>query len=121
MNRLKSLVDSYRLATKRLPPPGQILVHNQIRSAPGNCQGPRSFRAWWATPGEEFVLCDCGWRPDLGQHYRVHRLGPFVRRRWDAGLDLLPDGGDPRRQADEVRLGAQRTPLRRFWGASAPS
>jgi hypothetical protein len=66
MNHLKRLVDSYRLAAKQPPPPGQILVHNQAKSTSGTFQGSRGFRAWWATPGEEFVLCSCGWRSDLG-------------------------------------------------------
>jgi hypothetical protein len=73
MNCLKRLVDSYQLATKRPPPAGQILVHNR--------PDPRSFRAWWATPGGEFILCGCGWRPDLGEHYRVHRPDPAEAER----------------------------------------
>jgi hypothetical protein len=36
----------------------------------------KSFRAWWAKPAAEIVPCSCGWRPDLGDHYRVHRPGP---------------------------------------------
>jgi hypothetical protein len=76
-NHLASLVDSYHLATKEPPPAGHILVHNRPDS--------RAFRAWWAEPGDEFVLCDCGWRSDLGEHYRVQRPGSnaerFPRRR----------------------------------------
>jgi hypothetical protein len=86
MNRLKRLVDSYRLATERPPPPGQILVHNQGKSTRRTFQSTHGFRAWWAEPGAEFILCDCGSRPDLGVHYRVHRAGPLVRRRWRRGL-----------------------------------
>jgi hypothetical protein len=71
-NHLASLVDSYRLATKEPPPAGHILVHNRPDS--------RAFRAWWAEPGEEFVLCDCGWRSDLGEHYRVQRPGSNAER-----------------------------------------
>src|SRR5580693_3695954 len=41
------LVDSYRLATKEPPPAGHFLVHNHA--------GSSSFRAWWTTPGAEFV------------------------------------------------------------------
>jgi hypothetical protein len=68
MNRLKGLVDSYRLATERPPPPGQILVHNQGTTTLGEFRGTLGFRARWATPGEEF--CECGWRPGLGEHYQ---------------------------------------------------
>ena len=77
-NRLSTLVDSYRLATKRPPPAGRMLVRNQIRSAPELYEGTRGFRAWWTKPGREFTPCACGWRPDLGQHYRVQRVHPGV-------------------------------------------
>jgi hypothetical protein len=75
-NRLSTLVDSYQLATKQAPPTGLILIHNQPRGA-----GPTGFRAWWAKPGKQFNRCACGWRPDLGEHYRVQRVGPVVRPR----------------------------------------
>jgi hypothetical protein len=72
---LEKMVERYRLAMKQPPPPGQIPVHNNIRTTPQTRQGARGFRAWWAQPGAEFVLCDCGWRPDLGAHCRIER--PF--------------------------------------------
>jgi hypothetical protein len=72
-NRLEKLLESYQFATERPPPSGYILVHNR--------SGFRGFRAWWAKPGEEFVLCGCGWRADLGEHYRVDRPGSFAERR----------------------------------------
>jgi hypothetical protein len=50
-------------------------------SAPESYEGTRGFRAWWTKPGREFTPCACGWRPDLGQHYRVQRFGPVVGRR----------------------------------------
>jgi len=93
-NHLSALVDSYRLAIERPPPPGQILVHNQIRGAPAAYKSTRGFRAWWAKPGREFTLCACGWRPDLGQHYRVHRAGPVVRRR-GIGISAKTREGSP--------------------------
>jgi hypothetical protein len=74
INRFAKLIDSYRLATKELPPAGHILVHNLPDS--------RVFRAWWTKPATEFVLCDCGWRPDLGKHYRVQRPGSYAERLW---------------------------------------
>jgi hypothetical protein len=77
-NHLVSLVNSYR-ATKEPPPAGHILVHSRLDS--------RAFRAWWAEPGDEFVLCDCGWRPDLGEHHRVQRPGSSGERSGDAGAD----------------------------------
>jgi hypothetical protein len=80
MNRLKGLVDSYRLATERPPSPGQILVHNQGTTTLGEFRGTLGFRARWATPGEEFVLCECGWRPGLGEHYQ-NAVGCFAHAR----------------------------------------
>jgi hypothetical protein len=71
-NRFANLIDSYRLATKEPPPAGYILVHNLPDS--------HGFRAWWTKPGDELVLCDCGWRPDLGEHYRVQRPGSSAER-----------------------------------------
>jgi hypothetical protein len=26
---------------------------------------------WFDDPHENYVVCDCGWRPDLGAHYQV--------------------------------------------------
>jgi hypothetical protein len=76
-SRFARLLESYRLATKQPPPPGLVLVHNQL-SAP-TLAHEKSFRAWWAKPAAEIIHCNCGWRPDLGDHYRVHRPGPIVR------------------------------------------
>jgi hypothetical protein len=87
-NRLGKLLDSYQLATKQPPPPGQILVHDRPTNPLRTNPAARGFRAWWAEPGAEFVLCDCGWRPDLGEHYRVDRPISFAERvqrgRWPA-------------------------------------
>jgi hypothetical protein len=71
-NRFANLIESYRLATKERPPTGYILVRNLPDS--------RGFRAWWTKPGDELVLCDCEWRPDLGKHYRVQRPGSSAKR-----------------------------------------
>ncbi len=46
----------------------------RVWSTPRMHQDSRGFRAWWMQPGKELVLCDCGWRPDLGEHYRVELL-----------------------------------------------
>jgi hypothetical protein len=73
-NRFAKLIDSYRLATEVSPPTGYILVHNLPDS--------RAFRAWWTKRGAEFILRDCGWRPDLGEHYRVQRPGSYAERLW---------------------------------------
>jgi hypothetical protein len=75
-NRLANLVESYRLAEKQPPPPGNILVHSPLRTP----EGSRGFRAWWAQPGRKFISCDCGWRPDLGEHFRVRVLDAADKR-----------------------------------------
>jgi hypothetical protein len=57
--------------------PGLVLVHNQLSSSTPAHE--KTFGAWWAKPAAEIMPCNCGWRPDLGDHYRVHRPGPIVR------------------------------------------
>jgi hypothetical protein len=79
-NRLSELVESYRLAGDQPPPSGHILVHGRITARTPD------FRAWWATPGEGYAFCDCGWRPDLGKHYRVARVGALIPRRKRRGV-----------------------------------
>jgi hypothetical protein len=34
-------------------------------------EASRGFRAWEDDPAPQYVVCDCGWRPELGIHYRV--------------------------------------------------
>jgi hypothetical protein len=56
----------------RLPktiPAGRWLVHNQVR--PSRIGGTRGSRMWLATDPELLAPCNCGWAPELGQHYRV--------------------------------------------------
>jgi hypothetical protein len=56
----------------RLPksvPDGRCLVHNHIR--PTRRLGSRGFRAWLADPSPALTVCDCGWAPELGPHFRV--------------------------------------------------
>ena len=63
-------------------PLGRVIVHNFVRRPSeeeirelaelfGEDElGHRGFRAWWAEPAGDVVPCDCGWRPELGVHYR---------------------------------------------------
>jgi hypothetical protein len=54
-------------------PAGFVLIHNfQPRSARTR-QGTNGFRAFFAPPAERYVVCDCGWRPELGKHHRLVR------------------------------------------------
>ena len=50
--------------------PGRVLVHNHVTPL-AEQSGTRSFRAWEDGPAPQYVVCDCGWRPELGIHYRV--------------------------------------------------
>jgi hypothetical protein len=50
--------------------PGRVLVHNQVRG-PARRSGTRGFRCWEDDPAPQYVVCDCGWRPELGIHYKV--------------------------------------------------
>jgi hypothetical protein len=60
-------IESLDLATKEPPPPGYLLYHNRRKDS--------GFRAYWAERDARFVLCNCGWRPDLGVHYVVPMPG----------------------------------------------
>ena len=52
-------------------PPGLVLVHNHVK--PSRRLGARGFRAWLAKSSERYVRCECGWAPELPEHYRVVR------------------------------------------------
>jgi hypothetical protein len=52
-------------------PADQVLVHNNVR--PARRQGTRGFRFWLAKADDTHVLCECGWAPESGGHYRVRR------------------------------------------------
>jgi hypothetical protein len=66
----KKYFDSKEL-TNDIRPDGLILVHNGIQHTTRTRQGTSGFRAWLARPLKEYVVCDCGWRPEFGKHYRV--------------------------------------------------
>lgn len=57
----------------RLPatiPERRCLVHNHVR--PAHPLGMNGFRAWLQDPDpSRLEICDCGWAPELDQHYRV--------------------------------------------------
>jgi hypothetical protein len=49
--------------------PGRVLVHNSVIPAPKS--GTRGFRCWEDDPSPKYIVCSCGWRPELGTHYEV--------------------------------------------------
>jgi hypothetical protein len=55
------------------PPAGFILLHNHVKHGAMTRQSTNGFRAWFSLPSAEHVVCDCGWRPELGKHYRIDR------------------------------------------------
>jgi hypothetical protein len=53
-------------------PTGRVLVHNFVR--PTRRLGSRGFRAWLDSADRaDLVRCECGWAPELGEHFRVGR------------------------------------------------
>lgn len=77
-------------------PSGRILAHNHIRHHAAMGHGMNGFRCWYDylnkntnksggrfnSPNSrkkhgatDYVVCHCGWLPDLGVHYRVKGMG----------------------------------------------
>ena len=56
----------------RLPkaiPIASVLVHNRVPSR--RTLGVDGFRAWLEIPNPRIEVCNCGWAPEIGEHYRV--------------------------------------------------
>ncbi len=52
-------------------PAGRVLVHNNVRPVERR-QGTRGSRYWLYPPDPvKLEVCDCGWAPELGEHFRV--------------------------------------------------
>ena len=52
------------------PPVGWILAHNNVSP-----NAVRGFRAFWVPRDrKKWVVCPCGWQPELGEHYRPRRV-----------------------------------------------
>lgn len=77
---------------KGIRPSGLIMAHNHVRRNVNSPHGANGFRRWYDwPPGSEkksryfgkigdgrlpnYVICKCGWRPDLGVHYRIKGMG----------------------------------------------
>jgi hypothetical protein len=54
---------------------GRVLVHNHVRHTASMAHGRNGFRCWTKIKRADLELCKCGWRPDLGTHYRVKGVG----------------------------------------------
>ena len=62
----------------RRGPAGYRLAHNFVKATSADqISGAQGFRRFWIPPEwiekGEWVACDCGWRADLGPHYRGNR------------------------------------------------
>jgi len=49
---------------------GRVLVHNGVRPVARRC-GRRGSRFWTQIESSNLERCDCGWAPELAEHYRV--------------------------------------------------
>jgi hypothetical protein len=74
-------------------PKTYLLAHNGIHPVIANrVVGDAGFTAMWISPqrvkNENWPRCFCGWRPDLGTHYRHPRDGghPTVKAGTSSGL-----------------------------------
>ena len=52
------------------PHVGWILAHNNV--SPNALRGFRAF--WVPRDRKKWVVCRCGWQPELGEHYRPRRV-----------------------------------------------
>jgi hypothetical protein len=72
MKRIKTRMLPTTRATAPAAPAGKVLVHNNFR--PTRRLGSRGFRAWLIAANDDRhgrKVCDCGFAPELGTHYRV--------------------------------------------------
>jgi len=74
-------------------PETYLLAHNAVHALIANrMSGDAGFMAMWISPRkvreENWATCFCGWRPDLGTHYRHRKdIGhPKVRAATPSGL-----------------------------------
>ena len=63
-------------ASQREIPAGHVLVHNHVRPPHRSTRsGIRGFRYWLQVLTDDLASCDCGWAPEVPEHYRVARGG----------------------------------------------
>ena len=74
MSDRPNVEQTYLALLPKAVPRGQFLVHNHVRPARRLSRG--GFRAWIQPTVERLEVCDCGWGPEIGPHYRVARKAP---------------------------------------------
>ena len=52
-----------------------VLVHNHVAHTVDMAQGVNGFRFWRSPHNPRIEPCPCGWRSDLGPHYRIRGMG----------------------------------------------
>ena len=74
-------------------------IHNHIRHGVRTRSGVNGFRAYQlreckklglGVPDSKYAVCRCGWRPDLGTHYRFVRETDTLSRRRPARKRTAP-------------------------------
>jgi hypothetical protein len=53
-----------------------VLVHNPVYPVTRKRPGTRGSRIWTQAPDDDVQPCSCGWRPELGEHYRTGDAAP---------------------------------------------
>ena len=88
----KQIARAVALREGRVNMKGKILAHNHVRHTVDMEHGANGFRYWFDWPpgsGKKslyfaevdngklpnYIVCHCGWRPDLGTHYRIKGIG----------------------------------------------
>jgi hypothetical protein len=59
---------------------GEILCHNHVIHTSWMVHGVNGFRWFTCRAGGDWMLCPCGWRPDLGRHYALPEHVKWARR-----------------------------------------
>ncbi len=70
LGQLGSVMYLSRIPAAAEVPAGLVVVHNHV-VPPARRLGTRGFRAWLAEPDEGLSVCECGWGPETGTHYKV--------------------------------------------------
>lgn len=49
-----------------------VIIHNHIHHDADTPHGLNGFRVWRSPHSQRHhAICGCGWRPDLGKHYKM--------------------------------------------------
>src|SRR5262249_4020793 len=74
--RRKTQSRSHFVGHSRRRRKGEILCHNHVLHTAATVNGVHGFHwftvsapAGWDPASEEWEVCPCGWRPELGKHY----------------------------------------------------